>query len=142
MGKMRKIVGVSLAVALMTGLVAYVLLPRTGPNSENVVVNQPQTPAPTNGGSGATNSTPTGSGPSTPTPRVRPDKLHGENSHGPKHLVCLPLNSHVDNGVAQYQGANWDRGQCPSGSATVPSDTADWVMGLFTFLAAAVGVSH
>lgn len=138
MGKMRKIVGVSLAVAVMTALVAYVLIPRTGPNSENVVVNQPQNPAPTNGGTNSANNTTS----NTPTPRVRPDKAHGENSNGPKHLVCLPLNPHVDNGVAQYQGANWNRGQCPSGSLPMPESPADWIAGLVASMASALGLAH
>ena len=112
MGNLRKIVGVSLAVAVALGLVAYVLVPHAGPTNESVVVNQPQTPT-TPGGSTSTG-TGTGSGststPSTPD-HVRLPKLHGKNSEGPKHVVCLPANPHVQ-GTAQYQGANWYRGQC------------------------------
>lgn len=110
MGKTRKIVGVSLAVAVALGLVAYVLVPHTGPTNQSVVVNQPS--APTNGGGSSTTTGPsTSPTPSTPPGDQRPAKLHGKNSEGPKHVVCLPVNSHVQ-GVAQYQGANWYRGQC------------------------------
>ncbi len=113
MGNLRKIVGVSLAVAVALGLVAYVLVPRAGPTNESIVVNQPQTP--TTPGSGTTTGTGTSSGSTTSTPptsdHVRLPKLHGKNSEGPKHVVCLPANSHVQ-GTAQYQGANWYRGQC------------------------------
>ena len=112
MGNLRKIVGVSLAVAVALGLVAYVLVPHAGPSNESVVVNQPQTPT-TPGGSTSTG-TGTSSGSTTPPPvsdHVRLPKLHGKNSEGPKHVVCLPANAHVQ-GTAQYQGANWYRGQC------------------------------
>ena len=129
MGNLRKIVGISLAVAVALGLVAYLLVPHAGPSNQSVVVNQPQ--APTTGGSDSTSSgsnTPGGtsggasggtsggsSTPSTPAPDTRPAKLHGKNSEGPKHVVCLPENAHVQ-GVAQYQGANWYRGQCAQGA--------------------------
>lgn len=113
MGNLRKIVGVSLAVAVALGLVAYVLVPHAGPSNESVVVNQPQTPT-TPGGSTSTG-TGTSSGSTTSTPptsdHVRLPKLHGKNSEGPKHVVCLPANPNVQ-GTAQYQGANWYRGQC------------------------------
>lgn len=113
MGKLRKIVGIGLAVAVSLGLVAYLLVPHAGPSNQSVVVNQP--PAPSTGtGSDTSSGAGTSGGsttPSTPSPLVRPPKLHGENSHGPKHVVCLPVNSHVQ-GTAQYQGANWFRGQC------------------------------
>ncbi len=114
MGNLRKIVGISLAVAVALGIVAYLVVPHAGPANESVVVNQPQ--APTTGTGGHTGSGTGGSGGSTPTPSVppphiRPPKLHGHNSNGPKHVVCLPVNPHVQ-GVAQYQGANWYRGQC------------------------------
>lgn len=115
MGNLRKIVGISLAVAVALGLVAYLLVPHAGPSNESVVVNQPQAPTTGGGGSSSTSSgtsTPGGSTtPTPPAPHIRPPKLHGENSHGPKHVVCLPVNSHVQ-GVAQYQGANWYRGEC------------------------------
>ncbi len=126
MGNLRTIVGISLAVAIALGLVAYLLVPHAGPKNESIVVNPPQ--APTNGdtGGGSSSGTPgsggSGSGgsggslggtaPSTPpTDHVRPPKPHGRNSEGPKHPVCLPGNPHVQ-GNAQYQGANWYRGTC------------------------------
>jgi len=115
MGNLRKIVGISLAVAVALGLVAYLLVPHAGPSNQSVVVNQPQ--APTNGGGDTTtpgtNAGTTGgsSTSSPPVQHVRPPKLHGKNSEGPKHEVCLALNAHVQ-GNAQYQGANWYRGQC------------------------------
>ncbi len=116
MGNLRKIVGISLAVAVAVGLVAYLLVPHAGPSNESVVVNQPQ--APTTGGSspssgsGTSGGTTGGSGTSAPpSQHDRLPKLHGRNSMGPKHVVCLPVNSHVQ-GTAQYQGANWYRGQC------------------------------
>lgn len=126
MGNLRKIVGIGLAVAVAFGLVAYLLVPHAGPKNESIVVNQPQ--APTTGdtggspGSGTSGSSGSGSGssggssggssPSTPpTQHVRPPKVHGKNSEGPKHAVCLPVNEHVQ-GNAQYQGANWYRGTC------------------------------
>ena len=130
MGNLRKIVGISLAVAVAFGLVAFFLVPHAGPSNESVVVNQPQAPTTgdTGGGSGTGTSGSSGSGsggsgsgsggssggntPSTPpSSHVRPPKLHGKNSEGPKHVVCLAENSHVQ-GVAQYQGANWYRGTC------------------------------
>jgi hypothetical protein len=112
MGNLRKIVGVSLAVAVALGLVAYVLVPHAGPTNESIVVNQPQTPT-TPGGSTDTGTGGSG-GTTSPPPtsdHVRLPKLHGKNSEGPKHVVCLPANPHVQ-GTAQYQGANWYRGQC------------------------------
>ncbi len=108
MGNLRKIVGVSLAVAVALGLVAYVLVPHAGPSNESVVVNQPQTPTTPGGGTGGSTGTTT---PPPTSDHVRPPKLHGKNSEGPKHVVCLPANPHVQ-GTAQYQGANWYRGQC------------------------------
>ena len=102
MGKLRKIVGVSLAVAVVAAIAVYVLMPR--PALQNTTVSVPPPNTPTNGGSGGT----TGG---TPSPDVRPPKLHGQNSNGPKHAVCLPVNEHVQ-GIAQYQGANWYRGTC------------------------------
>lgn len=126
MGKTRKIVATGLAVGLALALVAYVLVPRNGPSPETIIVNQPPPPD-------DTGSTPTGD-----TPRVRPDKAHGENSNGPKHLVCLPLNEHVQ-GVAQYQGANWYRGTCPAGAAPMPEHPAQAVADFVTGLAAAFG---
>ncbi|HLE54043.1 MAG TPA: hypothetical protein VI999_02210, partial [Thermoplasmata archaeon] len=98
MGNLRKIVGVSLAVALVAALAVYVLIPKTGPNTANVVTNEPQSP--TNGGSDTAGGggTQAGGGGSAPTPHVRPPKLHGENSHGPKHAVCLPEKNHAGNG--------------------------------------------
>lgn len=113
MGNLRKIVGISLAVAVALGLVAYLLVPHAGPANESVVVNQPQAPSnPTSGGTSSGTGTSGGSTtPTTPAPHIRPPKLHGQNSNGPKHAVCLPVNAHVQ-GVAQYQGANWYRGQC------------------------------
>ncbi len=123
MGNLRKIVGIGLAVAVALGFVAYLLVPHAGPSNQSVVVNQPQ--APTTGGNGDTSSgsgtsggtsggnsggTSGGSG-TPPAQHTRPPKLHGKNSEGPKHVVCLPENAHVQ-GVAQYQGANWYRGQC------------------------------
>lgn len=116
MGNLRKIVGVSLAVAVALGLVAYVLVPHAGPANESVVVNQPQTPTTPGGSTGTGTGTSSGTTPSTPSSPSTPDhvrlpKLHGKNSEGPKHVVCLPVNSHVQ-GTAQYQGANWYRGQC------------------------------
>lgn len=112
MGNLRKIVGISLAVAVALGLVAYLLVPHAGPANESVVVNQPQAPnGPTGGSTGSGTSSGGSSTPTPPAPRIRPPKLHGENSNGPKHVVCLPENAHVQ-GVAQYQGANWYRGQC------------------------------
>ncbi len=130
MGNTRKIVGVSLAVALVAALAVYVLIPRTGPNTANVVTNEPQSP--TNGGSGTTGGggTQTGGGGSIPTPHVRPPKLHGENSQGPKHVVCLPEKNHDGNGVSQYQGANWYRGQCPAGAGPGAQGTANGHSGL------------
>ena len=125
MGNLRKIVGISLAVAVAVGLVAYLLVPHAGPANESIVVNQPKAPAAGGGsdtGSGTSSGSSGGSsggiGPSTPpTDHVRPPKLHGKNSEGPKHVVCLPANEHVQ-GTAQYQGANWYRGQCdPSAGA-------------------------
>ncbi len=103
--------GISLAVAVAVGLVAYLLVPHAGPSNESVVVTQPQ--APTTGGTSPTSGGTTG-GSGAPTPPSQHDrlpKLHGKNSEGPKHVVCLPVNSHVQ-GTAQYQGANWYRGQC------------------------------
>ncbi len=114
MGNLRKIVGISLAVAVALGIVAYLVVPHAGPANESVVVNQPQAPTnPTGGGtSSGTSGTSGGSSPSTPpAPHIRPPKLHGQNSNGPKHVVCLPENANVQ-GVAQYQGANWYRGEC------------------------------
>ncbi len=110
---MRKIVGISLAVAVALGLVAYLLVPHAGPANESVVVNQPSAPSTGTGGSTGTGTTTAGgsTAPSVPPPHVRPPKAHGQNSHGPKHVVCLPVNDHVQ-GNAQYQGANWYRGQC------------------------------
>lgn len=110
MGNLRKIVGISLAVAIALGLVAYLLVPHAGPANESVVVNQPQAPST---GTGSTSSGTSGGSttPTLPAPHVRPPKLHGQNSNGPKHVVCLPVNSHVQ-GTAQYQGANWYRGEC------------------------------
>ncbi len=124
MGNLRKIVGVSLAVAMMVALAVYVLIPKAGPNANSVVVNEPQ--APPNGGTGSTGTTGTGgtggaqgggsgSAPTPSTPPTRPLKAHGENSHGPKHVVCLPVKAHPGNGVSEYQGANQYRGQCPAG---------------------------
>lgn len=107
MGNLRKIVGISLAVAVSLGLVAYLLVPHAGPSNQSVVVNQPQAPSTGTGGT----SSGTSGGSTSPPPLVRPPKLHGQNSNGPKHVVCLPVNSHVQ-GTAQYQGANWYRGQC------------------------------
>lgn len=120
MTNMRKIVGVSLAVALVAALAVYVLIPKTGPNTANVVTNEPQSP--TNGGTGTTGGgdTQTGGGGTTPTPHVKPPKLHGQNSHGPKHVVCLPEKNHEGNGVSQYQGANWYRGTCASDAGVNP----------------------
>ncbi len=125
MGNLRKIVGISLAVAVAVGLVAYLLVPHAGPANESVVVNQPQAPtspggtgtgsgtSPSGGGSGGSSG---GSGTSTPpTEHVKPPKLHGKNSEGPKHVVCLAVNDHVQ-GHAQYQGANWYRGTCTPGA--------------------------
>ena len=112
MGNLRKIVGVALAVAVVAAIVVYVLIPKTGTTTNNVVVKEPQNP--TGGGSGGNDgsgSTPT---PSNPPP-TRPPKAHGQNSHGPNHLVCLPAKNHPGNGVSQYQGANQYRGLCPSG---------------------------
>lgn len=116
MGNLRKIVGIGLAVAVALGLVVYLLVPHAGPSNQSVVVNQPQAPTtPTNGGHSGSGSGGTSSGgTTTPTPpgeHIRPPKLHGKNSEGPKHIVCLPENAHVQ-GTAQYQGANWYRGQC------------------------------
>lgn len=113
MGNLRKIVGISLAVAVALGLVAYLLVPHAGPANESVVVNQPQAPTnPTGGSTSSGTSTSGGSNtPTPPAPHIRPPKLHGQNSNGPKHVVCLPANPNVQ-GVAQYQGANWYRGQC------------------------------
>lgn len=112
MGNLRKIVGISLAVAVALGLVAYLLVPHAGPSNESVVVNQPQAPT-TGGGGGTSSGTGTSGGTTSPPPtlHIRPPKLHGQNSNGPKHVVCLPANDHVQ-GVAQYQGANWYRGTC------------------------------
>ncbi len=117
MGNLRKIVGVGLAVAIVAALAVYVLIPKTGPTANNVVVNEPQNP--TNGGSGGTSTGGTGGSGgtgTTPSPSVppagRPPKAHGENSHGPKHVICLPTKDHPGNGVSQYQGANQYRGQC------------------------------
>ncbi len=112
MGNLRKIVGIGLAVAVALGLVAYLLVPHAGPSNQSVVVNQPQTPT-TGGSSGSSGGTSSGTTNTPPPPaeHTRPPKLHGKNSEGPKHLVCLPVNSHVQ-GTAQYQGANWYRGQC------------------------------
>ncbi len=121
MGNVRKIVGVALAVAVVAGVMVYLLIPKSGTTTNNVVVNQPQTP--TNGGSSNTPSGSSGTGggsgsnPSPQTPPGRPAKAHGQNSHGPKHVVCLPVKDHDGNGVSQYQGANQYRGQCPVGSA-------------------------
>ncbi len=117
MGNLRKIVGVALAVAVVAGVMVYLLIPKSGTTTNNVVVNEPKTP--TNGGS---TSTPTGtSSGSTPTPTTppssRPPKAHGQNSNGPKHVICLPDKNHEGNGVSQYQGANQYRGECPAGSA-------------------------
>ena len=112
MGNLRKIVGISLAVAVALGLVAYLLVPHAGPSNQSVVVNQPQQP--TTGGHGGSSSgggTSSGGTTTPPVEHTRPPKLHGKNSEGPKHVVCLPVNSHVQ-GTAQYQGANWYRGQC------------------------------
>ena len=124
MGNLRKIVGVSLAVALVAALAVYVLIPKTGPNTANVVTNEPQSP--TNGGSDTTGGggTQAGGGGSAPTPHVRPPKLHGENSHGPKHAVCLPEKNHAGNGVSQYQGANWYRGTCTTSVDANPNGHA------------------
>lgn len=131
MGNLKKIVGIGLAVAVALGLVAFLLVPHAGPTNQSVVVNQPQ--APTTGdtggssgsgtsgsggsgssgsGSGTTGGSSSGPAPSTPpTDHVRPAKLHGKNSEGPKHAICLAENPHVQ-GAAQYQGANWYRGTC------------------------------
>jgi hypothetical protein len=59
MGKLRKIVGVSLAIALVAALAVYVLMPRPAVRNTTIAVQPPTTP--TNNGSGATN-TPTGHG--------------------------------------------------------------------------------
>ena len=110
----KKIVGVSLAVVMPLGLVAYVLVPPAAPSNESIVVTPPQTPTTPGGSTSTGTGTNTGSTPSTPPPtsdHVRMPKLHGKNSEGPKHVVCLPANPHVQ-GTAQYQGANWYRGQC------------------------------
>ena len=127
MGKLRKLVGVALAVAVVAAVVVYVLIPKTGTTTNNVVVTQPQNP--TGGGSGTTPSGGSGSGgsdsgsggsgssPPPTVPPTRPPKLHGQNSHGPKHLICLPTKNHPGNGVSQYQGANQYRGLCPAGSS-------------------------
>ncbi len=127
MGNLRKIVGVGLAVALVAALAVYVLLPKAGPTTNSVVVNEPQTPTnpgsggTTSGGSGSGGSSGGGSGGSNPPPTTppagRPPKAHGQNSHGPKHMICLPEKDHPGNGVSQYQGANQYRGQCPAGAA-------------------------
>ncbi len=126
MGNTRKIVSVSLAVALAATLAIYVLVPRTGPNTANVVTNEPQTPT---DGPGTTDGggTQAGGGGTTPTPDARPAKLHGENSHGPKHAlpVCLSEKDGVGNGVSQYQGANWYRADCGSSAGAVPSVHTD-----------------
>ena len=122
MGNLKKIVGVGLAVALVAALAVYVLVPKTGPTTNSVVVNEPQTP--TSPGSGGTTSGGSGSGgsgsgspPPTTPPSSRPPKAHGQNSHGPNHMICLPEKNHPGNGVSQYQGANQYRGQCPAGAA-------------------------
>jgi len=124
MGNLRRIVGVGLAVALVATLAVYVLIPKTGTTANNVVVNEPQNPT-----SGGTTSTTTGghghgghadgSGttPTPSTPPTRPPKAHGQNSNGPKHVICLPVKDHPGNGVSEYQGANQYRGQCAAGSA-------------------------
>lgn len=124
MRRMRRIVGVSLAVALVAALAVYVLIPKTGPNTANVVTNEPQSP--TNGGTDTTGGgdTQTGGDGTAPTPHVKPPKLHGQNSQGPKHAVCVPVNEHVQ-GTAQYQGANWYRGECPNGAGANPQGTAN-----------------
>ncbi len=122
MGNLRKIVGVALAVAVVAGVMVYLLIPKSGTTTNNVVVNEPQTP--TNGGSGSTPTGGSGTGgsgsgstPSPQTPPSRPPKAHGQNSNGPKHMVCLPEKNHEGNGVSQYQGANQYRGECPVGAA-------------------------
>ncbi len=127
MGNLRKIVGVSLAAALVAVLAVYVLIPKAGPNANSVVVNEPQAPpssgtgtTDTGGHGGTSGGQGSGSGttpkPSTPSsPPTKPPKAHGENSHGPKHVVCLPEKHHAGNGVSQYQGANQYRGQCAVG---------------------------
>ncbi len=131
MGNLRKIGGVGLAVAVVAALAVYVLIPKTGPAANSVVVNEPQNP--TNGGPGGSTSggtatgggtsggSSTGGGGTTPSPSTppsgRPPKAHGQNSHGPKHLICRPTKDHPGTGVSQYQGATQYRGQCPAGAA-------------------------
>ena len=130
MGNLRKIVGISLAVAVAVGLVAYLLVPRAGPANESVVVNQPQAPSTpgsdgTGSGTGTSGGTSGGSGTSVPpTEHFRLPKLHGKNSEGPKHVVCLAVNEHVQ-GTAQYQGANWYRGQCAPSAGANAQGTAN-----------------
>ena len=152
MGNLRRIVGVGLAVALVAAFAVYVLIPKSGPTANNIVVNEPQNPA--NGGSGSTTSggsgtggMPSGGGGSggsgaTPPPNVppsgRPPKAHGENSHGPKHLVCLAPKNHPGNGVSEYQGANQYRGQCPAGSAQGAQGHGHHVLNLEAIAAAAL----
>lgn len=121
MGKFRKIVGVSLAIALVAAVAVYVLMPRPAVQNTTVAL---QPPTPTNNGSGATNPGSGGTGPQTPpSDHTRPDKLHGQNSNGPKHVVCLWTNDHVQ-GMAQYQGANWYRGACAQAPGANSQGTA------------------
>ncbi len=123
MRNMRKVVGVSLAVALVAALAVYMLVPKTGPNTANVVTNEPQSPPSSGTGTTGGGGTQTGGGGTTPTPHVKLPKLHGQNSHGPKHAVCVPVNEHVQ-GLAQYQGANWYRGECSNGAGANPQGHA------------------
>ncbi len=147
MGNLRKIVGISLAVAVALGLVAYLLVPHAGPSNQSVVVNQPQTPTTGgNGGSGSGSGSSSGgtTTPPPPTEHTRPPKLHGKNSEGPKHLVCLPVNSHVQ-GTAQYQGANWYRGQCAQAAGANSQGQANGhanAAGLYQLSHSRVGQAH
>ncbi len=122
----RKIVGVSLAVALAAALAAYVLMPKAGPNAGSVVVNEPTPPGTDAGGSGGSGGTGTDTGPGPPPPESLPPPAHGkaaQNSQGPRHAVCPSPNGHVPD-WASDEGANRYRGTGCMGPSSQGHGTA------------------
>ncbi len=121
MAGLKKLVGVTLAVVIATAVAVYVLRPTATPNSSQVVVsepgptNGPQTPASNPGPLEWSHSraTYTGNPGGTPT-SLPPPAAHGkgaQNSNGPNHGVCVPLNDHIPS-WASDEGANRYRGTC------------------------------
>jgi len=102
MATLRKLVAVTLVVALAAAFAVYLARP-TGPGTSTVVINEPDVPDTPDAGDGP------GDDPTTTEPPA-----HGfaaQNSNGPKHAVCLPANSHVPEHAAD-EGANRYRGTC------------------------------